>query len=108
MLDLIVKSVRAATPSVREIELADPAGAALPGFTAGAHIDVTLGNGIERSYSLSNDPAETHRYVLAVLREADSRGGSIWVHDELTEGMRLQVTAPVNNFPLDEAASATS
>ena len=62
---------------------------ALPAFTAGAHIDVTLGNGIERSYSLLNDPTETHRYVIAVLREVESRGGSTWVHDHLREGDRL-------------------
>ena len=64
---------------------------------------MTLGNGLERSYSLLNDPTETHRYVLAVLREADSRGGSTFVHDHLREGDRLASTAPINNFPINEA-----
>ena len=52
-----------------------------------------LGNGLERSYSLLNDPTETHRYVIAVLREVDSRGGSTWVHDHLREGDRLDKLA---------------
>ena len=102
MLNLEVRKLTAVTPSIREIELVAADGA-LPPFTAGAHIDVTLGNGEERSYSLLNDPAETHRYVLAVLREADSRGGSTFVHDRLREGDRLASTPPVNNFQINEA-----
>jgi ferredoxin-NADP reductase len=102
VLNLDVRKLTAVTPSIREIELVAADGA-LPPFTAGAHIDVTLGNGEERSYSLLNDPAETHRYVLAVLREADSRGGSTFVHDHLREGDRLASTPPVNNFQINEA-----
>ena len=102
MLNLDVRKLTAVTPSIREIELVAADGA-LPPFTAGAHIDVTLGNGEERSYSLLNDPVETHRYVLAVLREADSRGGSTFVHDHLREGDRLASTPPVNNFQINEA-----
>ena len=102
MLNLEVRRLTAVTPSIREIELVAADGA-LPPFTAGAHIDVTLGNGEERSYSLLNDPVETHRYVLAVLREADSRGGSTFVHDHLREGDRLASTPPVNNFQINEA-----
>ena len=74
-LNLEVASVTAITPSIRQIELKLADGGALPPFTAGAHIDLALGNGLERSFSMLNDPAETHRYVIAVLREADSRGG---------------------------------
>ncbi len=102
-LNLEVASIAAVTPSIRQIELTLPDGGALPAFTAGAHIDVCLGNGQERSYSLLNDPAETHRYLIAILREADSRGGSVWVHDHLRAGDRLVSSAPINNFPLNEA-----
>ena len=102
MLNLQVKRSVAVTPWIREIELVAADGA-LPPFTAGAHIDVTLGNGLERSYSLLNDPTETHRYVIAVLREVDSRGGSTFVHDSLREGDRLASSEPINNFQLNEA-----
>jgi vanillate O-demethylase ferredoxin subunit len=94
--------VVAVTPSIKEIELVAAEGA-LPPFTAGAHIDVTLGNGEERSYSLLNDPVETHRYVIAVLREVDSRGGSAFVHESLREGDRLISSLPINNFAINEA-----
>jgi vanillate O-demethylase ferredoxin subunit len=100
-LNLEVASVRAITPSIRQIELTGAQ--ALPPFTAGAHIDLALGNSLERSFSMLNDPAETHRYVIAVLREVDSRGGSVWVHDHLRPGDRLTSSEPINNFPLNEA-----
>ncbi len=91
------------TPRIKSIELVAADGGALPAFTAGAHIDVTLGNGETRSYSLLNDATETHRYVVAVLREAQSRGGSTYVHDRLRAGDVLDASPPANNFPLNEA-----
>jgi ferredoxin-NADP reductase len=102
-LNLEVASVKAITPSIRQVELTLAQGGALPPFTAGAHIDLALGNGLERSFSMLNDPTEIHRYVIAVLREADSRGGSVWVHDHLRQGDRLTSSEPINNFPLNEA-----
>ncbi|WP_186830708.1 ferredoxin reductase, partial [Mitsuaria sp. TWR114] len=79
-------------------------GGALPAFTAGAHVDVHLPGGLVRQYSLSNDPAETHRYVLGVLLEATSRGGSRAVHEQLMPGQTLQIGAPRNHFPLVPSA----
>jgi vanillate O-demethylase ferredoxin subunit len=105
-LNLAVASVAAITPSIRQVELANAEGGALPAFAAGAHIDLALGNGLERSYSLLNDPVETHRYLIAVLRETDSRGGSVFVHDQLRQGDRLTSSEPINNFPINEAGEA--
>lgn len=61
---------------IARFELVDPSGAALPPFEAGAHIDVTVPGGPLRQYSLCNDPAESHRYQIAVLMEREGRGGS--------------------------------
>ncbi len=66
---------------IRTFELVDVAGAALPAFSAGSHVDVHLPNGLTRQYSLCNDPTETHRYLLGVLRDPASRGGSQAMHD---------------------------
>ena len=76
----------------------------LPAFTAGAHLDVHLPNGLVRQYSLCNDPLETGRYVIAVLRDPGSRGGSRAVHELVPEGATLSVSAPKNHFPLAEEA----
>ena len=80
-------------------ELVHPNGASLPSFSAGAHIDVVLRDGLVRQYSLCNDPREAHRYQIAVLRDANSRGGSIAMH-ALEEGGLLDISEPKNHFPL--------
>ncbi|RDU98798.1 PDR/VanB family oxidoreductase [Trinickia dinghuensis] len=84
-------------------ELVRPDGGALPAFSAGAHIDVVLRDGLVRQYSLCNDPRESHRYLIAVLRDADSRGGSVAMH-ALEEGGLLEVGEPKNHFPLHAQA----
>lgn len=76
-------------------------------FTAGSHIDLHLPNGLERSYSLSNPSQERHRYVVGVLKDRASRGGSRWMHEQLRVGMQLAISPPRNNFPLHEAAEHT-
>jgi vanillate O-demethylase ferredoxin subunit len=76
----------------------------LPAFEAGAHVDLLLPNGLTRSYSLLNAPQERHRYVIAVNKDAASRGGSRYMHETLRVGETLSIHPPRNNFPLDEAA----
>lgn len=84
-------------------ELLPVGGAELPGFEAGAHIDVHLRDGLVRQYSLCNPPHERHRYQIAVLREPASRGGSIAMHDEIEAGHIIAISAPKNHFPLAPA-----
>ena len=76
----------------------------LPPFTAGAHVDVHLPNGLLRSYSLLNSQDERHRYVIGVNKDAQSRGGSRYMHETLRAGDTLTIGLPRNNFPLDETA----
>ena len=82
------------------LELETTDGSALPAFSAGSHIDVHLPGGITRQYSLCNDSKETHRYMIGVLRDPASRGGSSTVHDGVQEGQTLQISTPKNHFPL--------
>lgn len=86
------------------IELVSADGAPLPPFTAGAHIDLHLGDNLIRQYSLCNAPAERNRYLLGVMRDSQSRGGSKAVHEALQEGQRLRIGVPRNNFPLHSGA----
>src|SRR5580658_10757764 len=101
-MDVVVRSTETVAPRIKSFVLADPAGAQLPEFTAGSHVDVTLPNGLVRSYSLLNDSRERNRYVIAVLREVAGGGGSAWVHDSLNVGDVLSITEPQNRFEIDE------
>src|SRR5262245_55694027 len=87
-------------PDICSFELVGPDGRPLPAFSAGAHIDVHLPGGLTRQYSLCNDPAEVDRYVIAVLRDPATRGGSQAMHDLVHEGGELRISAPRNHFPL--------
>ena len=89
------------------IELVAEDGGELPAFTAGAYIDVGLGYGLVRQYSLANDPEETHRYLLGVLKVPNSQGVSAALHDIVSPGHSLQISAPKNLFPLRETDGLT-
>ncbi len=89
---------------ISSFELVAADGAPLPAFEAGAHIDVHLRDGLLRQYSLCNPPQERHRYLIAVLRDPSSRGGSTAMHDEIEAGHLITISAPKNHFALEPAA----
>jgi tetrachlorobenzoquinone reductase len=103
-LNLRIKTATWEAPDILSYELRPLDGGNLPAFTAGAHIDLALPNGLVRSYSLLNPQSERHRYVIAVQKDRGSRGGSKWVHDNFRAGGMLSVSSPRNNFALDESA----
>ena len=77
----------------------------MPRFTAGAHIDVEIAPGLVRQYSLSNDPREQHRYLIGVLREPASRGGSATLVDTVERGAFVRTSEPRNHFALEPLAT---
>lgn len=110
-LEARVKTVTDVANDVRCFELVpkEPEGGinAWPAFSAGAHIDLDLASlrpdyvGFWfRQYSLCNSPAEKNRYVIAVKRETDGRGGSALIHSRLAVGDCLNISKPRNNFSL--------
>ncbi|MCX5494032.1 PDR/VanB family oxidoreductase [Kaistia dalseonensis] len=104
-LQLRVEAIRFEAETIRSIELRAPDGSALPPFTPGAHIDLALPGELSRSYSLINAASDGDRYVVAVNRDAASRGGSAYLCETLRVGEILSVMPPRNSFPLVETAS---
>jgi len=94
----------ALTPEICEFTLTSEAGEDLPPFTPGAHITVETPGGAMRRYSLVNDGDAPDRYVIAVKREPDSRGGSASMHDDVAVGTVLQIEPPENDFELVKAS----
>jgi len=103
-LSVRVARKAAETFEISTIDLVAADGSSLPPFTAGAHIDVHLPNGMVRQYSLCNDPADAGRYQLGVLKDMASRGGSRAVHEQLAVGDTLTISTPRNLFPLAPSA----
>ena len=85
-------------------ELVEAQGHGMPAFSAGSHVDVTINGGFTRQYSLCNDPSENHRYLIAVLRDPNTRGGSKAMHDTVQVGDTLTISTPKNHFPLAHGA----
>lgn len=104
MIEVIVSKKCAVAEGICSFELISVEGP-LPKFEAGAHIDVHVAPGVIRQYSLCNDPAESHRYVIGVLNEPASRGGSRGLHEVIRVGDRLTIGKPRNLFALDPTAA---
>ena len=100
MIDVVVVSRNNEAQGICTYELASADGSALPAFSAGSHIDVHLPGGLIRQYSLCNHPDEQHRYLIGVLRDPASRGGSQSLHEHIKSGDCLRISEPRNLFPL--------
>lgn len=103
-MPLRVAGIADVAQGIRSFELVQPDGAELPPFTPGSHVKVETPSGALRKYSLCNDPAERHRYVIAVKREDGGQGGSLSMHTELKVGATLPTSLPDNAFPLVDKA----
>ncbi|MFB4315979.1 PDR/VanB family oxidoreductase [Actinomadura sp. 21ATH] len=97
---LVVHARERVADGVVALDLRDPDGAALPEWAPGAHIDLVVGDGLVRQYSLCGDPADRTSWRIAVLREPAGRGGSAAVHDGLPAGVTVLARGPRNHFPL--------
>ena len=85
-------------------ELEHPERKPLPPFQPGDHVVVVTPSGLRRSYSLSNHPAETERYLLGIKIEKNGRGGSRSMLESALPGEMLAVSTPERGFPLVDAA----
>ncbi|WP_432193618.1 PDR/VanB family oxidoreductase [Streptomyces sp. bgisy027] len=102
-VELVVGRREFAADGVLALTLRHPLGDQLPAWEPGAHVDVVLGPGLERQYSLCGDPADRTEWRIAVLLEPDGRGGSAHVHEQLGHGDKVRVRGPRNHFRLEPA-----
>ena len=78
----------------------EPVDGPLPTFSAGSHIVVSMfadDRRIRNPYSLMGVGSPS-AYEISVLRTANSRGGSIFMHERVSKGTELIVSQPVNLF----------
>ena len=116
-LTLRVAEARSLNPLIKLLRLCADGGGVLPGFTAGARVrvQVALPGGVQdwRDYSLINwqgAPGATQAptsYLMAVRKEVDGRGGSLYMHAQVHEGQLLTIEPPQNDFTLHTGAGNT-
>ncbi|MGB9039777.1 MAG: PDR/VanB family oxidoreductase [Acinetobacter calcoaceticus] len=103
LYDVVVKNRHVEGGNIAVMEFESATSATLPKVEAGAHIDVHLPNGMVRQYSLCQNPNDEGKFRLGILRDPESRGGSVSAFDEIKDGMQIQVSEPKNLFPLLKA-----
>lgn len=102
-ISVLVSAVSEVAPGIKQFSLSRPNGAALPAYSAGSHVMLTLqgaGRVHRNAYSLMGDPSLRGTYRIAVRRHAKSRGGSLLLHDDVRVEMPLSISYPLNLFPL--------
>ncbi|MDB5951475.1 MAG: oxidoreductase/oxygenase, vanB family [Massilia sp.] len=104
-IEVQVKRAAHEASDIKLFELGYADGSRLPPFEPGSHIDVHVADGILRQYSLCNGPDDTCSYLIAVKKEAASRGGSLGMHERIKVGDTLTISVPRNNFALSPHAA---
>src|SRR5690606_27025535 len=105
-LTLRVTARRVVGEDIAEFTFAAVDGSQLREWRPGAHVEVKwpLAKGMEtRSYSLLGDPADRSQYRIAVLRQDQGQGGSVWMHDQAFVGKVLTAVGARNAFVFEPA-----
>lgn len=107
ILSVQVEEIVSVTPLVKRFTLASKTIANLPPFSAGSHIMVHVpgkNRVSHNAYSLLSSPKNRDHYQIGVLLQKNSRGGSAYMHEQVRVGDLLQISPPVNLFPIDRLA----
>ena len=107
MIDVKVAAVEQVTPLVKHFTFVKKDGAPFPAFSGGSHVVVSMnvGGRVHRNpYSLMGSPIDTGSYHISVRKQERSRGGSVFMHENVEVGTSLQITYPVNLFSLAKKA----
>jgi dimethylamine monooxygenase subunit B len=103
-IPVTVTAIETVAERIKRFTFAAADGSALPVFAAGAHTIVTMQDGgtiRKNPYSLMGPLGDRSHWCISVLRTLDSRGGSAFMHEKLSVGSALDLSYPVNLFPLD-------
>ncbi|WP_114286234.1 PDR/VanB family oxidoreductase [Candidatus Halocynthiibacter alkanivorans] len=103
-INVTVAGVTKINDLVTRFKFVRTGGGELPTFSGGAHTVVEMRDGdLTRlnPYSLMSDPANRGAYTISVRRDDQGRGGSLFMHSQVREGMEMVISNPVNLFSLD-------
>lgn len=106
-LTVKVTEVEQVTDVVKHFTLVPEKGGVLPHFSGGSHIVVSLnidGRIHRNAYSLMGSTAHSDSYHISVRKQENSRGGSVYMHEQVKPGSILEVTYPTNLFAINKMA----
>lgn len=104
---LSVSRIFEETPNVKTFRLVSPDGGALPfTYLPGQFLTLSVpeaGKTVKRSYTIASSPTQQHYCEITVKRE-DQGVASRHLHDEVSEGTLLEVSAPSGKFTFNGEA----
>lgn len=106
-ISVSVADIEEVTPLVKHFTLVREGGGDLPAFSGGSHVVVAMniqGRTHRNPYSLMGSPEMNDAYHISVRRQEKSRGGSVYMHEQIKVGSKLEITYPVNLFALEKRA----
>jgi ferredoxin-NADP reductase len=99
--ELVVARIFSETHDVKTFRFVMPDGSALPfQHLPGQYLNLALmieGKRVNRSYTIASSPTRSHYVEISVKRAPDGYA-SQFLHDKVTEGMRIKVGAPAGKF----------
>ena len=101
-----VQSVKQVAPMIREFTLTAVDSTLFP-FSPGSHVIVDMlgpEKNYRNAYSLLSNPNDASEYRIAVRLQEDSRGGSVFMHEQVKQGDELLISPPANLFSPDWTA----
>ncbi len=99
-IEVRVAAIAQVAPLIREFRL-EAVDGVLPAFAPGSHVVVEMPaqpRPHRNAYSLLSDPRDPSAYRIAVRKQEQSRGGSLFMHEQVSEGDLLKITPPANLF----------
>lgn len=99
--EMVVARIFRETHDVKTFRFVMPDGSALPfEHVAGQYLNIALmidGKRVNRSYTIASSPTRSHYVEISVKRAPDGYA-SQFLHDKVTEGMRIKIGAPAGKF----------
>lgn len=103
-ISAIVDAITKVNELITRFEFRREDGKDFPVFSAGSHTVIEMHDGdrtIRNPYSLMSDPENRSKYAISVRRDDVGRGGSLFLHNKLKVGDKVNLTYPLNLFSLD-------
>jgi len=107
-IEVQVEEVEEVAERIKRFRFVPVNGTPLPVFSPGSNITVNMDapeRRIKNQYSLISSPEATDAYEISVLHVVDSRGGSEFMHSQVSPGDTLWINPPNNEFTLYDLAT---
>tara|TARA_R110001606_G_scaffold346892_5_gene496071 strand:- start:30980 stop:31933 length:954 start_codon:yes stop_codon:yes gene_type:complete len=106
-LKVKVTAVEEVAEQIKHFSFVAEEGFTLPYFSGGSHVVVAMdidGRTHRNAYSLMGPTSDTSCYQIAVRKQESSRGGSVFMHENVLPGAILDISMPTNLFAIHRLA----